>query len=66
MGITRFREKLKGIWHIITDNEYVILTVTIKNNKRTRCAALISDNASKTFIDAAIKFLQIEKKNDCR
>lgn len=54
----RLREKLKAIRHIITDDEYAIYTVTIKNGKRVagKTCCLISDNASSFFIDAIIKF----------
>lgn len=53
----RSKEKLKAIWHIITDKEYIVFTVTIKNNVRKRACALISDNASKIFMDSIIEFL---------
>lgn len=54
----RFKEKLKAIWHIIIDKEYIVFTVTIKANKRKSCAALISDNASRVFVETAIEVLK--------
>ena len=54
----RFKEKLKAIYHIVLDREYIVFTVTVKNNKRKSLCALISDNASRIFIDTAIKVLK--------
>lgn len=51
----RFKEKIKAIWHIITDSEYIIFTATIKNNKLQSGCALISDNASNTIVDCSIQ-----------
>lgn len=52
--MNRIKEKLKAIWHIIADKEYAVFTVTIKNGKRVRGRAccIISDNASKPFINS--------------
>ena len=52
------REKAKAIWHIITDKEYAIYTVTTKDNKRVRTCCIISDNASKTFLKCIVEFTQ--------
>lgn len=54
----RFKEKVKAISHIILDREYIVFTVTVKNNKRKSSCALISDNASKIFIDTTIQVLR--------
>lgn len=53
----RFKEKIKAIWHIITDSEYIIFTATIKNNKLQSGCALISDNVSNITIDCSIETL---------
>lgn len=58
----RVREKIKAIWHIITDDEYVVFTVSIKDGARRRSCALISDNSSRIFIDTIIEFLPRFKK----
>ena len=62
--MSRIKEKLKGIWHIITDDEYVIYTVTIKNGKRVkdRCSCLISDNASDLFLENVVVFIDKYRK----
>ena len=54
----RIKEKLKAIWHIITDDEYAIYTVTVKNGVRVkgRSACLISDNASGLFLETIVEF----------
>lgn len=49
-------EKLKAIYHIITDNEYAVYTVTVKNGIRKRSSCLISDNASPVFLSCVIDF----------
>lgn len=60
----RLKEKLKAIRHIITDDEYAVYTITIKNGKivRNRICCLISDNASNFFIECIVKFTQKYKK----
>lgn len=60
----RLKEKLKAIWHIITDDEYAVYTITVKDGKvvRSRICFLISDNASELFIDCIIKFTEKYKK----
>ena len=54
----RLKEKLKAIRHIITDDEYAVYTVTVKDGKRVkgRSCCFISDNASELFIDCVIEF----------
>lgn len=54
----RLKEKLKAIYHIILDREYIVFTVTVKDNERKSLCALISDNASKIFIDTTIQVLK--------
>lgn len=51
------KEKLKAIYHIILDKEYIVFTVTVKDKKHKARVALISDNASNVFIRAAIGVL---------
>lgn len=58
----RFKEKLKAIYHIIFDREYIVFAITVKNNKRTSSCALISDNASIIFMDAVIEVLKQNKR----
>ena len=53
----RFKEKIKAIWHIITDSEYIVFIVTMKNGKYKRGSAVISDNISQTSMDCAIETL---------
>lgn len=54
----RLKEKLRAILHIITDDEYAVYTVTVKNGKRVRgkSCCFISDNASKIFLETIIEF----------
>ncbi|WP_321331854.1 hypothetical protein [uncultured Bacteroides sp.] len=54
----RVIEKIKAIWHIITDDEYATYTITIKNGKRVegRSSCFISDNASTMFLDTIVEF----------
>lgn len=52
----RFKEKIKAIYHIISDDEYAVFTVTVKNGVRRSCACLISDNASSIFLKCIIEF----------
>lgn len=60
----RIKEKIKAIWYVITDSEYAVFTVTVKNNVRTRSACLISDNSSSVFLKSIIKFTsEYSKKN---
>lgn len=54
----RLKEKLKAIYHIIIDSEYIVFTATIKDGKRKRCCALTSDNASKIFVESTIVILE--------
>ena len=56
----KLKEKLKAIRHIITDGEYAVYTITVKDGKviRNRICCLISDNASELFIDCIIKFTE--------
>ena len=58
-----FKEKLKSIYHIIKDKEYAVYTVTVANGERVSSACLISDNASKVFIQSIIKFTSDYFKN---
>lgn len=53
----RFKEKLKAIYHIICDKEYAVFTGTSINKKVVSCCAIISDNASKAFVESAIGVL---------
>lgn len=53
----RFKEKVKAVFHIIFDREYIVFTVTVKDNERKSLCALISDNASKILIDTTIRVL---------
>lgn len=53
----RFKEKIKAIWRIITDSEYIVFTVTMKNGKYKRGSAVISDNISQISMDCAIETL---------
>lgn len=55
-GTSTFKEKLKAIYHIIKDKEYAVYTVTVIDGIRTSYLCLISDNASKVFIQSIIKF----------
>lgn len=59
--LTRIREKTKAIWHIFFDAEYIVCTVTIRDNKRVASCCLISDNISRPTVHAACKFLESEK-----
>lgn len=52
------KEKLKAIYHIIFDKEYIVFTVTVMDKKLKSCAALISDNASNVFLETAIEVLR--------
>lgn len=58
--MSRIKEKLKAIWHVITDDEYAIYTFTVKNGVRVkgRSACLISDNSTPLFLETVIKFTQ--------
>lgn len=57
----RLYEKLLAIYHIIIDSEYIVFTITYKNDKRKRSSSIISDNAKQITIDASIDYLrQIE------
>lgn len=60
----RLKEKIKAIWHIITDSEYAVYTLTLKNGKRVngRCACLISDNASTLFLKCIVEFTEKYQK----
>lgn len=62
-----YKEKVKAIWHILTDDEYAIYTVTIKDDKiiKGRNCNIISDNASDFFLKTICKFNNkyIEKNN---
>lgn len=62
--MSRIKEKLKAIWHIITDDEYAIYTVTVKNGKRVkgRSSCLISDNASDLFLETVVEFTDKYRK----
>lgn len=53
----RIKEKIKAIYHIIIDSEYIVLTNTVKNKKRTSSAAVISDNISRITLKCAIELL---------
>lgn len=61
-----FKEKAKAIWHIITDSEYAVYTVTIKDGKRveSRACCIISDNASETFLSSIARFTNKVLYND--
>lgn len=71
--MSRLKEKMKAIKHIITDDEYVIYTVTVKNYERVkgRSCCLISDNASDVFLQSIVEFTEkyrkekIEGKQQC-
>lgn len=52
------KEKLKAIYHIIFDKEYIVFTVTVKNQRLKGRCALISDNASNIFLETAIEVLK--------
>lgn len=52
------KEKLKAIYHIIFDKEYIVFTVTVKDEKLKARCALISDNANNIFIKTAIEVLK--------
>lgn len=54
--MSRIKEKLKAICHIIIDNEYAVYTVTIKNGVRKSSSCLISDNASNVFLNSIVDF----------
>lgn len=54
----RLKEKIKAIWHIMADSEYVVYTVTVKNGVRVRSACIISDNSTPLFLETVIKFTQ--------
>lgn len=54
----RIKEKLKAIYHIIFDDEYIVFTVTVNNESIKASAALISDNASKIFKQTAIEVIR--------
>lgn len=56
------KERLKAIYHIIFDKEYIVFTVTMKNQKIKSICALTSDNASDIFIETAIEVLKINIK----
>ena len=60
----RLKEKIKAIWHIITDDEYAVYTITVKDGKQVRgkSCCFISDNSSELFIDCIIKFTENYKK----
>lgn len=66
MKISRIREKIKAIKHIITDDQYAIYTVTVKNGKsvKGKCVCLISDNASDLFLETVIEFTDKYRKNE--
>lgn len=57
-NMKKLKEKLKAIYHIIMDDEYAVYTVTIKNGKRVKgkTCCLISDNASKIFLETIVEF----------
>jgi len=57
-------EKLKAIWHIITDDEHAIYTITIDRNKmvRKRNCCIISDNASDLFLQNVVEFTDKYRK----
>jgi len=59
----QIKEKLKAIWHIITDKEYAVFTVTAKNGKMASGCCLVSDVPSKPFIMAIDEFIDIEIAN---
>lgn len=52
------KEKLKAIYHIIFDKEYIVFTVTVMDKKLKGRCALISDNASNIFLETAIEVLK--------
>lgn len=56
--IKRVKEKLKAIYHILIDSEYIVFTITMRNSKRKSSSALISDNATDVFVETAIDVLK--------
>ena len=54
--MSRIKEKLKAILHIVVDNEYAVYTVTVKNGVRKTSSCLISDNASNVFLYSIVDF----------
>lgn len=66
MKINRIKEKIKAIMHIITDDEYAIYTVTVKNGKwiKGNGHCIISDNASDLFLETILTFTDKYRKNE--
>lgn len=59
----RFKEKLKCMWHILIDSQYIVFTKTKINANKRRLCAIISDNSSEQMLTNTLKTIAIVRKS---
>lgn len=61
-----FKEKLRAIYHIIVDKEYIVVTTKTKNKIKKVGCAIIYDDISQITVAAGVEYLQRKLETNTR